>query len=101
MAGHRSRPPSDSRPIASIGWSLVTAAFVIGLVSYTVAGRMRVPPLVVVVSAVVPMLPGISIYRGLALLGEGGSMASEGLLAMATAASVAIAISSSFQRRPR
>ena len=78
----------------SRAWATALAAFFIGLVSYTVAGRVRVPPLVVVVSAVVPMLPGISIYRGLALLGEGGSMASEGLLAMATAASVAIAISS-------
>jgi uncharacterized membrane protein YjjP (DUF1212 family) len=78
----------------SRAWATALAAFFIGLVSYTVAGRMRVPPLVVVVSAVVPMLPGISIYRGLALLGGGDSMASEGLLAMATAASVAIAISS-------
>ncbi len=78
----------------SRAWATALAAFFIGLVSYTVAGRMRVPPLVVVVSAVVPMLPGISIYRGLALLGEGGASASEGLLAMATAASVAIAISS-------
>ena len=49
----------------------VVAAFVVGLVSYTVSGRMRVPPLVVVVPAVVPMLPGLSIYRGLSLLGEG------------------------------
>jgi uncharacterized membrane protein YjjP (DUF1212 family) len=78
----------------SRAWATAVAAFFIGLVSYTVAGRVRVPPLVVVVSAVVPMLPGISIYRGLALLGGGDSMASEGLLAMATAASVAIAISS-------
>ena len=32
------------------------AAVFVGMVSYTVAGRLRVPPLVVVVSAVVPML---------------------------------------------
>ncbi len=78
----------------SRAWATGLAAFLIGLVSYTVAGRVRVPPLVVVVSAVVPMLPGISIYRGLALVGKGGTSASDGLLAMATAASVAIAISS-------
>ena len=78
----------------SRAWATGLAAFFIGLVSYTVSGRVRVPPLVVVVSAVVPMLPGISIYRGLALVGKGGASASEGLLAMATAASVAIAISS-------
>lgn len=75
-------------------WSTALAAFFIGLVSFSVAGRMRVPPLVVVVSAVVPMLPGLSIYRGLTLLGEGGSSIPEGLLAMTAAISVAIALSS-------
>jgi uncharacterized membrane protein YjjP (DUF1212 family) len=75
-------------------WPTAIAAFFIGLVSYTVAGRLRVPPLVVVVSAVVPMLPGLSIYRGLALLAEGGASTSNGLLAMVTAASVAIALAS-------
>jgi uncharacterized membrane protein YjjP (DUF1212 family) len=75
-------------------WAVAMAAFFVGLVSYTVAGRMRVPPLVVVVSAVVPMLPGLSIYRGLTLLGGQGADAAEGLLAMATAASVAIALAS-------
>lgn len=78
----------------SRAWATALAAFFIGLVSYAVAGRVRVPPLVVVVSAVVPMLPGLSIYRGLALLGEGGNATSDGLLAMATAASVAIALAS-------
>ena len=73
-------------------WSVAMAALFVGLVSYTVAGRMRVPPLVVVVSAVVPMLPGLSIYRGLTLLGGEGADAADGLLAMATAASVAIAL---------
>ncbi|MGB0101970.1 MAG: threonine/serine exporter family protein [Nocardioides sp.] len=73
-------------------WSTALAAFFVGLVSYTVAGRLRVPPLVVVVSAVVPMLPGLSIYRGLSLLTEGGAETSEGLLAMVTAASVATSL---------
>jgi uncharacterized membrane protein YjjB (DUF3815 family) len=75
-------------------WSTGLAAFFVGLVSYTVAGRLRVPPLVVVVSAVVPMLPGLSIYRGLSLLAEGHHATSEGLLAIITAASVAIALAS-------
>jgi uncharacterized membrane protein YjjB (DUF3815 family) len=75
-------------------WPTGLAAFFVGLVSYTVAGRVRVPPLVVVVSAVVPMLPGLSIYRGLSLLAEGDSSTStsEGLLAIITAASVATAL---------
>jgi uncharacterized membrane protein YjjP (DUF1212 family) len=74
-------------------WATGVAAFVVGLVSYTLSGRMRVPPLVVVVPAVVPMLPGLSIYRGLSLLGEGErGFVAGGLLAMVTAASVAIAL---------
>lgn len=75
-------------------WPTAFAAFFVGLVSFTVSGRLRVPPLVVVVSAVVPMLPGLSIYRGLALMAEGGPATSEGLLAMVTAASIATALSS-------
>jgi len=75
-------------------WGIAIAAFFVGLVSFAIAGRMRVPPLVVVVSAIVPMLPGLSIYRGLTLLGEGGSSVPEGLLAMSAAISVAIALSS-------
>lgn len=75
-------------------WASGSAAFAIGLVSYFVAGRVRVPPLVIVVSAIVPLLPGLSIYRGLSLLAEGGSQVSLGLLAMVTAAGVAIALAS-------
>ncbi|MFL6027013.1 MAG: threonine/serine exporter ThrE family protein [Friedmanniella sp.] len=73
-----------------VAWSSATAAVVIGLVSYAVAGRVRVPPLVVVVPAIVPLLPGLSIYRGLSLLAEGGN----GLLSMINAAAIAIALAS-------
>lgn len=74
-------------------WAVGVAAFGIGLFGYTVGRRFRVPPLVVVVSAVVPLLPGLSIYRSLFLLGEqGGQRVAEGLLSMATAGSVAIAL---------
>ncbi|MGA8848137.1 MAG: threonine/serine exporter family protein [Nocardioides sp.] len=74
-------------------WSVAIAALFVGVVGYTVAARFRVPPLIVVVSAIVPMLPGVSIYRGLALLGEGSRRdTSEGLVALITAASVALAL---------
>ena len=75
-------------------WAAGTAAFLVGLVSYAVAGRVQVPPLVVVVSAIVPMLPGLSIYHGLSALAEGGAATSDGLLSLMTAASVAIALAS-------
>lgn len=80
--------------IARTAWPVAFAAFFVGLVSYTVAGRMRVPPLVIVVSAIVPMLPGLSIYRGLSLLTEDSYHASEGILALMTAGSVALALAS-------
>lgn len=73
-------------------WAAGVAAFAIGVVSYAVAGRVRVPPLVVVVPAMVPLLPGLAIYRGLSLLAQGGEATPLGLLAMVTAASVALAL---------
>jgi len=74
-------------------WSVAIAALFVGLVGYAVAARLKIPPLVLVVSAVVPMLPGVSIYRGLSLLGESSRRdASEGLVALITAASVALAL---------
>jgi uncharacterized membrane protein YjjB (DUF3815 family) len=74
-------------------WAVALAAFFVGLVGYAVARRLRVPPLIVVVSAVVPMLPGIAIYRGLSLLSEGSSRnTSFGMVHIIGAASVALAI---------
>ena len=70
------------------GWAAASAAVAIGAVSYAVAGRIGVPPLVVVVPAVVPLLPGLAIYRGLALLAEGQS----GMLHLASAGATAVAL---------
>lgn len=67
------------------------AAFVIGLVSYSVAGWGRVPPLVIVVSSIVPLLPGLSIYTSLTLLAAENFT---GISAMITAVAVAVLLSS-------
>ena len=69
-------------------WGSAAAAVTIGAVCYLVAGRFRVPPLVVVVPAIVPLLPGLDIYRGLALLAEG----SDGVLELASALATALAL---------
>jgi uncharacterized membrane protein YjjP (DUF1212 family) len=71
-------------------WGSAAAAVTIGAVCYLVAGRFRVPPLVVVVPAIVPLLPGLEIYRGLALLAEG----KDGVLEMASALATALALAS-------
>jgi len=79
------------RANGGIAWASAASALLVGLVSFAASGRVRVPALVVVTAAIVPLLPGLSIYRGLALFGEGRSA---GLLSMVTAASIAIALSS-------
>ena len=86
----------NSVQLAGFGrpWAVACAAFFVGLVAFSAAGAVRVPPLVVVVSAVVPLLPGLSIYRGLSLLSDNGAETSGGLLSLITAASVALAIAS-------
>ncbi|MEH3034075.1 MAG: threonine/serine exporter family protein [Aeromicrobium erythreum] len=67
------------------------AAVLLGLVSYPAAQRVRVPPLVLIVSGIVPLLPGLSIYRSLALLSQEDIA---GILPMITAASSAIGLAS-------
>ncbi|HEX6514384.1 MAG TPA: threonine/serine exporter family protein [Nocardioidaceae bacterium] len=102
-------PPRCLLPIALIGalaevvfwvvdvqeigraWATALAAVVIGVVSYSVAAWVRVPPLVVVVSGIVPLLPGLAIYRGLALMSSGEGT---GLLGLVTAAGAAISLAS-------
>ena len=70
-------------------WAAATAAVLIGAVSYSAAGRIRVPPLIVVVSAVVPLLPGLSIYAGLYNLADGRGGSLQIVSAVATALALA------------
>lgn len=70
-------------------WPAAVAAVFIGVVSYAAARWSRVPPLVIVTAAIVPLLPGVSIYRGLALLAADNYA---GILAMITAIGVAISL---------
>jgi uncharacterized membrane protein YjjB (DUF3815 family) len=80
------RDPEQSMP-----WAAACAAVAIGLVSYAIAGRVRVPPLVVVVPALVPMLPGLLIYRGLSYMSQGDT---QGILQLTAAAAATIALAS-------
>jgi uncharacterized membrane protein YjjP (DUF1212 family) len=70
-------------------WPAAVAAIFIGLISYSVAGRVNVPPLVIVTAAIVPLLPGVSIYRGLGLLAADDL---SGILAMISAIAIAISL---------
>ena len=76
-------------------WRVAVAALFVGLVAYSVASKLKVPPLIIVVSGAVPFLPGYSIYRGLSMLAqETPATTSVGLVALFTAASVAMALAS-------
>ncbi len=78
-------------PQESMPWGAACAAVTIGLVSFSIAGRVGVPPLVVVVSALVPLLPGLLIYRGLSYMSEGDTL---GILQLSAAAATTIALAS-------
>jgi uncharacterized membrane protein YjjP (DUF1212 family) len=70
-------------------WATGLAAVTIGVVAYSVAGRLRIPPLVVVVSGITPLLPGGSIYRGLYKMMEGDVL---GISSLAGAVVIAVAL---------
>jgi len=72
-------------------WASAVASVAVGIVSYAVAGRFGVPPLLVVTAGIMPLLPGFSIYTGLFKLSEGDVY---GLINLATAAAIAIALAS-------
>ncbi|MET7281914.1 threonine/serine exporter family protein [Kribbella sp. NPDC005582] len=73
-------------------WSTAAAAFMVGFGSYSLGRRSGVPPLVVVVAGTVPLLPGLTIYKGLYELTGLGNLI--GIVSLATAVAIAIAIAS-------
>lgn len=70
-------------------WAAGMAAFLIGVVSYPASRGLRIPALVMVVPAIVPLLPGLTIYRSLAQLAEESL---SGIFAGITAMAVAVAL---------
>ncbi|MPZ83492.1 MAG: threonine/serine exporter family protein, partial [Actinophytocola sp.] len=66
------------------------AATVIGFSGGVLSRRLKIPPLVVAVSGMVPLLPGLTTYRALFELAVERSLA--GLPTLMVAASVALAL---------
>ena len=74
-----------------------TAAVVVGFCSASLTDRLQIPPLLVVVCGIVPLLPGLAIYRGLfALVVEadipGGLDALVGALAIGLALAAGVSL---------
>ena len=67
-----------------------SAAVVIGLGSYVLARRQRVPVVVYVAAGIIPLLPGLAIYRGLRRLTEGDTLG--GITLLGTAVTVGLAL---------
>jgi len=81
----------DIGPALSSG----AAALAVGIVSYSLAGRVRVPPLVVIVAGIVPLLPGLTIYQGmLQLLNSSDVLGTLGLSTLLSALSIGVALAS-------
>jgi uncharacterized membrane protein YjjB (DUF3815 family) len=102
--------PRRTVPVAgilgSLGWATFVAvdqvllaptiaaaagAAVVGAGGYAAAARQRVPALVHVAAGIIPLLPGLTIYRGLRRFVEGDSVQGLTLLAEAIAVGLALA----------
>jgi uncharacterized membrane protein YjjP (DUF1212 family) len=70
-------------------WSAGASAVGVGLLAALAARLVRTPPLVIVVTALVPLVPGLTLFRGLLQLSDGNI---NGLLSLLTAAGIAIAL---------
>ena len=70
-------------------WSSGASAIGVGLLAAIAARIVRTPPLVIVVSALVSLVPGLILFRGLLQLSEGDI---GGLLSLLTAGAVAVAL---------
>lgn len=77
--------------IAELGqvWSSAASAFLIGLFATVAAPLVRTPPFVVIVSALVPLVPGLILFNSLMQVADGDV---NGLMGMLAAASVAVAL---------
>jgi uncharacterized membrane protein YjjP (DUF1212 family) len=71
-------------------WSAAAAAMAISCLGYTIAPLTRTPGLVIIGSGIIPLLPGLSVYRGLYDLTGDANI--NGILTLFTAAALAAGI---------
>jgi uncharacterized membrane protein YjjB (DUF3815 family) len=62
----------------------------VGFGSYVIAHRQKAPPLVYVAAGIIPLLPGLTIYRGMLRLAEGDTLG--GLVTLGNALTVGLAL---------
>lgn len=81
-----------------VGWAglptsfaAATAAAVVGVGAYLLAGLQRVPALVYAASGIIPLLPGLAIYRALRRFADGDELGGMSTLAQAITTGLALA----------
>lgn len=77
-------------PFDSPGVATAIPAVVIGFIAKLMGARLRVPIVLVAVPAIVPMLPGLSVYQGLLAMTQGKTL--DGIGYLVNAATIAIAL---------
>lgn len=77
--------------LAGLGlvWASGMSAIGVGLAAAVASRMVRTPPLVIMVAALVPLVPGLILFRGLLLVSNGDI---NGLLNLLTAGAVALAL---------
>jgi uncharacterized membrane protein YjjP (DUF1212 family) len=103
----RPRPAAVAAVVGGGGWLLFTAlrelgaapavasagaAVAIGFAAETMSRRAGLPAIVTSVAGIVPLLPGLAIYRGLFTLVEGGAGIGPGLEILLQAAAVGLGL---------
>lgn len=66
------------------------AAVLVGFGSYTLAHRQKAPPLIYLAAGIIPLLPGLTIYRGMLRLAESDTVG--GLITLGNAVAIGLAL---------
>jgi uncharacterized membrane protein YjjP (DUF1212 family) len=66
------------------------AAVIVGFGSYALAHRQKAPPLVYLAAGIIPLLPGLTIYRGMLRLADGDTVG--GLASLGNAVAIGLAL---------
>lgn len=83
-----------TRHDVSVQWSAGFAAMVIGALATVLGWRLRVPALAIATSAIVPLLPGLTVYRGVFELVQHRSDPTQGGSTLFGAVMIGLAIAS-------
>ena len=74
------------------GGSVVVPAACVGAVAYAAHRRMRVPELAIVMAGIVPLLPGLAVYRSLFLLMDNTVLLPAAAAELVTALSIGLGL---------